>query len=67
MPSTLIITGSLAPNSVHDLIVKYQKSKITVLEFDTTINKLRYPWVSKWLTLNELILPNDKKLGSCPV
>lgn len=64
MLSVLILTGSLAPNSAHDLLVKYQKSIITVLEFDTTINKLRYPWVSKWLTLNELMLPNDKKLIS---
>ena len=64
MPSTLILTGSLAPKRVHDLIVKYQKSKITVLEFDTTINKLRYPFVSNWLTMNELILPNDKLLIS---
>ena len=61
MPSTLVLTGSLALNRVTEMLIKYQKSEITIIEFDTTINKLRYPWVSKWLTMNELILADEKK------
>ena len=62
MPSTLVLTGSLALNRVTEMLIKYQKSEITIIEFDTTINKLLYPWVFKWTDINKLLLANDKEL-----
>ncbi|MCW0221060.1 MAG: hypothetical protein OJI67_22215 [Prosthecobacter sp.] len=52
MAHTLLITGTLAPRAIHAAM---QSADTTVIEFDTLLDRSRYPKISRWSSLIDLI------------
>jgi len=53
MPNTLFLTGSLAPEALEKRLLE-EKGPAYVLEFDTMLERSRYPQVTDWLTVRDL-------------
>ncbi|GEP42494.1 glycosyltransferase [Brevifollis gellanilyticus] len=58
MPHTLFLTGSLAPEALEKRLLE-QKGPAFVLEFDTMLDRSRYPQVTDWLTVRDLLTTSD--------
>lgn len=54
MPCTLFLTGSLAPLALEKRL-KAEAGNAIVLEFDTLLDRDRYPQVTEWLNLKTLL------------
>lgn len=58
MPHTLFLTGSLAPEALEKRLLE-EKGPAFVLEFDTMLDRSRYPHVTDWLTVRDLLGTSD--------
>ncbi len=54
MPQTLFITGSLAPRAMARRL-SGESGDLVVLEYDTLLDRARYPQVRHWLTMSDLV------------
>lgn len=52
MAHTLLITGTLAPRAIHAAM---QSADTTVIEFDTFLDRSRYPKISRWSSFTDII------------
>lgn len=62
MARTLLITGTLAPRALRERLASEEARDMVVVESDTLLNRARYPKVSTWRHLSDLI-PTDEALA----
>lgn len=53
MPRTLVLTGSLAPQALERRLAEVADGAV-VLEFDTLLDRSRYPGVAVWLSTRDI-------------
>ncbi len=53
MPRTLVLTGSLAPQALERRLAEVAEGAV-VLEYDTLLDRSRYPGVAAWLSTRDI-------------